>query len=486
MLIDEKEVNYFQYYNVDEIGKIFKWSGGIFRIVNLKFHNEVKHMFKCGLMDKLINNGYFVETHISKYHFETDDLILEHKVIDNITHKQEWTFDMIKDVSILILKINMICFEFGYELKDCHTANILFEGTIPKYIDFGSIVRRRTYGKLWMCKNEFLQTYFYPLSLRKKGFDNLMVNMNKINDILPLQELYYLNFRGIPKIFIILYDKFRLIIRELRYWIRSGNIEELVVTEEKNSFRKFTKKIVKNLNSIKFINDSNSIQSEKKAINDCQQLIQKLEKITIHKKESVWGEYQTNYYENNQKSEITRFSHIIESLKNISIKSSVEIGGNQGYFSKLLVQNNIVEKAIVSDYDYNAINILYNYTKIDKQLKNLIVPLVLNINSVSSKNQIKNRLDADIVIALALVHHLILTQGVNIDMLIEKLSWFTRKYILIEFMPMGLWNGKEEDIPTIPEWYNINWFRKKVSNKFIILQEKEVAKNRIMILGELK
>lgn len=67
------------------------------------------------------------------------------------------------------------------------------------------------------------------------------------------------------------------------------------------------------------------------------------------------------------------------------------------------------------------------------------------------------RLGADIVIALAVTHHLILTQKVKLDTIVELLYSYSKRYVIVEFMPLGLWSEGATDVE-VPDWYNLDWF----------------------------
>ena len=56
---------------------------------------------------------------------------------------------------------------------------------------------------------------------------------------------------------------------------------------------------------------------------------------------------------------------------------------------------------------------------------------------------------SDIVLAMAVTHHLILGQKLSIDFIFSQIKQYANKYVFIEFMPLGLWGGKEI-LPKIP------------------------------------
>ena len=92
------------------------------------------------------------------------------------------------------------------------------------------------------------------------------------------------------------------------------------------------------------------------------------------------------------------------------------------------------------------------------------------------------KVKSDIAVALAVTHHLLLTQKCPIDSVFKKIGQYSNRYVLIEFMPLGLWGGYYT--PPIPEWYNLNWFREKFKRHFKLLIEEQTEKNRILFLGE--
>ena len=95
----------------------------------------------------------------------------------------------------------------------------------------------------------------------------------------------------------------------------------------------------------------------------------------------------------------------------------------------------------------------------------------------------EERWKADLVLAMALTHHLLLSQYLNIDAMFERLARCTNRYLLIEFMPLGLWDG--DNAPELPSWYTLLWFQSHMEKLFTVLLVQQMEKNRIMLLGEL-
>src|SRR5690606_22761135 len=124
-----------------------------------------------------------------------------------------------------------------------------------------------------------------------------------------------------------------------------------------------------------------------------------------------------------------------------------------------------------SDYDENAVDLMYSMNKGNESLS----PVLMNFlfpNTTSFTFPPKDRFQSDLVVALAVTHHILLTQNIPVEFLLASLKGLTKKYIAVEFMPLGLWDGKVSR--PIPEWYNVEWFRKTFNTEFKLLLEEQL------------
>jgi hypothetical protein len=96
---------------------------------------------------------------------------------------------------------------------------------------------------------------------------------------------------------------------------------------------------------------------------------------------------------------------------------------------------------IAFDTDEDSIGLLYQFAK--KQDLN-ILPLVMDVLSPSPRcgwraNQYLSapeRLCSEMALALALVHHLVITYNQTFDRAIQTLSDYSNKWLLTEFIPL--------------------------------------------------
>jgi hypothetical protein len=96
----------------------------------------------------------------------------------------------------------------------------------------------------------------------------------------------------------------------------------------------------------------------------------------------------------------------------------------------------------------------------------------------------QDRLRSDAVIALGVLHHLILTQRFHPREILAKIASYSREYVLVEFMPLGMWTEKKSQPP--PNWYTQEWFHQIFAETFDLISVEELQKNRTLFVGRLK
>jgi len=193
-----------------------------------------------------------------------------------------------------------------------------------------------------------------------------------------------------------------------------------------------------------------------------------------------------------------RFNRFFELANLVSLhakdaRSTLDLAGNVGLASLVVRnQNPRISKSINTDYDYNSIEKSYLFLKSHPEfsLESYILNFMLPMH-----DHITRFFRSDIVFALAITHHLILTQGYNISEILSVIKRFSNKYVFIEFMPLGLWGGDPNSKPEIPDWYNSEWFEKKFRKQFDfiakqILESHEIngidEPHRVLFIGRVK
>lgn len=473
----------FHKLTVDDCGTLFTWENRLFRAINHEAVETVKDMFQSGLMKELIDNRLFPGTWITDYGIDGYGLVVEHERISPIIYPFEWSFTMLKDAALTILKINVIARKYGYQTKDCHGYNICFDNTNPLFVDLGSFERVDKHYKGWIAYEEFLRFYYYPLRIWSHGnyyFARRALFGCSLNDMLS-HSSYFL-YR-VPLLRLLNSDLLNVL---AFFWVKVRVITmnpikvfALLKKLKLNPIKVFFMVKERNLRGLN-LNDFASLQ-----IVHFASLLKKVQKVSLKRYKTSWGGYHGEYYDTaGQLRQNPRFERIVSIIKMYKINSVLELAGNQGVFSGLLLAQSNIEKVIGTDYDERAIDIMYCQAK-KRKIK--IVPAVFDfifpMTNYFNNRAPYERFKADAVIALAVTHHLVLSQKLSLDYVFKILQMYTNRYIFIEFMPLGLYNGK--NVPEVPSWYSLDWFKEAFEKHFNTILVEKLEENRILFVGEL-
>ncbi|MDO3704863.1 class I SAM-dependent methyltransferase [Micromonospora sp. C28SCA-DRY-2] len=89
---------------------------------------------------------------------------LRHERIPFVSHPYEWSFSMLRDAALLHLEILRTALPAGFTTKDGSAYNLQWRGVEPVFIDVGSFTPARD-GEPWAGYRQFCQTLLYPLLL---------------------------------------------------------------------------------------------------------------------------------------------------------------------------------------------------------------------------------------------------------------------------------------------------------------------------------
>lgn len=169
ILIPSEEMRFFNLVSIDEVGEVFEWNNRIFRGVTKESKNLVDTYFSSGFIDEIVSKGLFPKTEISNFYNPKYCYIVEHERIGQQSIDAEWSFDMLKDAAILVSQIAAIAWRYGFNMKDCHTKNVLFLRNKPIYVDLGSFVEKVEGTNGFRSYEQIMGYYYYTLKLWADG-----------------------------------------------------------------------------------------------------------------------------------------------------------------------------------------------------------------------------------------------------------------------------------------------------------------------------
>ncbi len=432
--------------SIDKTGFTFHHQNRFFRAIEKESQKEILDILDSGLIEKLIEADLFPETGIADIQVEGYELVLEHKMINHITYPFEWSFSMLKDAALCILNVAETCSEFGYGLHDLHNYNVVFEGCHPLFVDLGSIRK----GCSFSDKVESFIDYNY-LPLRLFSIGEMTVAKRILSDEYPMRFEPWKPYH--------------------RSYLSREITKELIAGNAKNKIKSVFNSLGSNYN-LKYNHLTPGL------------LKKRIEEMQKYPSSTTWGEYHSAYQKEGQNELTPRFQRIIELLNELNVSEVLDCGGNQGLLSRLIREKcPKIREVVCIDHDENAIDQFYLSSKnspFTRQLfpvhSNLLYPIHVNYFQPFVR-----RMKSELVLALAITHHLILTQEFPLDFILKQIRDLTGKYVFIEFMPLGLWGGGNR--PEIPGWYTVEWFRNNFQNYFTLMFEEKLEENRILFAG---
>ena len=446
----------------DPSGFLFWKSGEIYRQINPIYKEHYEHLINSGLYERLTNERLLVA------HEEVNDdglrqneafKIIKPEVIPFISYPYEWCFSQLKDAALATLKIQRIALEYGMTLKDASAYNIQFKDGSPMLVDTLSF-EKYTEGKPWVAYRQFCQHFFAPLALMAMRDIRLGQLMRIYIDGIPLD----LASRLLP----------------LRSFVRFSFVSHIHMHAKAQ-----TRFGQKNLNVKKYKVGKTLL------FGIIDNLESAISKFNWKPEGTEWAEYyeDTNYTSQALERKKTLIDEYLDLIKP---KSVWDLGANTGLFSRLASTRGI--NTIAFDIDPSAVE--KNYLECKSKKETHLLPLILDLTNPSpdagwaneERMSLIRRGPADMVFALALIHHLAISNNLPFTHIADFLSRICR-YLVIEYVPkedsqVQRLLRTREDIFTS---YNVDDFELSFKSFFILMRKDNIKDSkRVIYLYKLK
>lgn len=168
--IDISEIKLASCSQYDVAGRVFFAKGRVFRAITKEAANEVQEFMHSPLFAELIRRHWIPITWITEdVKVPETAFCLEHERLFD-SHAKEWSFEMMKDAALFTIRLDALCKEYGYVIKDALFDNICFYKGKPCWIDFGSFRKREPLGQPFYRFYFAWNIYIY-LSMFAQGAD---------------------------------------------------------------------------------------------------------------------------------------------------------------------------------------------------------------------------------------------------------------------------------------------------------------------------
>jgi hypothetical protein len=440
----------------DPSGFLFFRGENLYRQINRSYKDHYNHFIESGLYAKLVEKNLIIPHKEVAIFPEDPDLafkVIKPSLIPFVSYPYEWSFSQLKHAALLTLQIQKISMEYDMTLKDACSYNVQYIKGKPIFIDTLSFECYLP-GKPWISYRQFCQHFLAPLAL---------MNYTDIR----LGKLLCSYIDGIPL------DMASLLLPK-KTWLRVGILMHIHLHAKSER---------------KYANVHTPIQPRKISKNS---LLGLLDNLTSTINKMNWQPTGTEWVEYYQDTNYSReaFEHKKEIVKHflelINPKMVWDLGANIGFFSRLASNNEI--PTIAFDIDPACVEV--NYRKIVQNNELNLLPLLLDVTNPSpgigwqniERSSLIERGPGDTVVALALIHHLAISNNVPLDRIAEFFSKICNS-LIIEFVPKTdsqvqklLMNRKD-----IFDEYDENHFE-NIFKLFFILEMKNYIKGSERVL----
>jgi SAM-dependent methyltransferase len=323
--------------------------------------------------------------------------VLRHELIPFVSYPYEWTFSMLRDAALLQLDLLLASLDEDLILKDSSPYNVQFEGARARFVDVGSFERMRE-GEPWVGYRQFCMLYLYPLLLQAvKGVPFQPWLRGSIDGITPAQMRALLSFRDRFRrgLFLNVFAHARL---EERYAAKGGQVKEDV---KRAGFRK--ELIVANARKMRKL----------------------VERLEWNPPQGVWVQYgERNSYTDEDARRKDEFVREVATSRRWGL--AWDIGCNNGRYSRIAAEG--ADYVVAVDADQGPVELLYRELRDEGERR--ILPLTMNLADPSpglgwrglERKAMPDRGRPDLVLALALIHHLAISANVPVKELVGWLA----------------------------------------------------------------
>ena len=435
----------------DPQGFIFEQDGVLYRQVNESGRAGYTGLMESGLYDELAAKRLLVP------HVEVDAprgagawRVLKPDPVPFISHPCEWSFGQLKAAALTTLRIQTIALRHGMSLRDASAFNVQFIGSQPLFIDtlsFESFVE----GRPWVGYRQFCQHFLAPLFLMAGCDPRLSVLSGAWIDGIPLDVAR----RLVPR----------------RYRWNTGFLTHIALHARAQA--RYQEASARPAHPARL--------SPAGLASILAHLRSTIEKLSWDPSRTQWADYyaKTNYSDEAMRAKRSFVESVVGELKPRQV---VDLGANTGEFAAIASRGGAY--VVAADVDHGAVELCFR--KASESGNTSILPLVVDLASPTpafgwmneERSSFLGRCSGttDLVLALALLHHLVIGNNVPLRSVAALLAR-TSAHAVVEFVDKRDSQAQRllASRPDIFDGYSQSGFESAFSGLFRIIRREPVA-----------
>lgn len=395
----------------DPSGFLFRRDGVLLRQVDARYAEAFEHAKSSGLFEELIRTQALVgHEEVDTALAATSDAyaVLKPELLPFVSHPYEWCFGQLRAAALHSLEVQRRAMAHGMTLKDASAYNIQFVGHRPVFIDTLSFEMYRE-GEPWVAYRQFCQHFLAPLALAAYRDVRLLDLLRTCIDGVPLDlaaTLLPRRSRLRPSLYAHLHLHARFQQRHADAGREGGEVKKAEVSE------RGLQGVLASLES--------AIQA-----------------LPFELPKTEWGDYysDTNYSDASFEAKRGAVAAAVEAAQP---KLVFDLGANTGAFTRLAAERG----AFAVAFDIDPVAVERGFREATERGDQQLLSLRLDLSNPSpqlgwaheERASLVARGPADLVLALALVHHLAIGNNVPLDRVASFFAELGRA-LVIEFVP---------------------------------------------------
>jgi len=334
--------------------------------------------------------------------------VLHHRRIPIISYPYEWTFSMLRDAALLQLDLSREALAERILTKDASSYNVQFDGARPVFIDVGSF-ERLVPGEPWPGYRQFCELFLNPLYLQAVADVPFQPWLRgSVHGISPTIAAHVLGSRHRFR-----RDLFTHVRLHARAEARYANADAERDVKGELQAAGFGPKLI-----------DAQMANLRKAV----------ERLEWKASASTWSTYSNRGHYTDADLE-AKEAFVAAATAALSQPTVLDLGANDGRFSRVAVDAGAA-LAIAVDGDHLVVDHLYRQLRRDGETR--ILPLVMDLSDPSpglgwrgrERPPFVDRVRPDLVLCLAVIHHLALSGTVPFPEIVAFLHDFSAPLVV--------------------------------------------------------
>lgn len=398
--MDEREVRFFSSDSPAHGARLLEYEGGLYRAIRPERAVLFERLLKEGAMEDLAAKGLLIRSDVSSLSLSGYSLVFKHPRIPFVTYPFEWPASALKDAGLRYAELNLELARHGVICHDSHPWNLVFDGANPIFVDLGSIVPLTEVNPSSPQK-EFNGYFTYPLRLMARG--RVRVARRLLTDLTAGMS-----------------EREAAALGDWR--ARYDFVEKLVLMQ-----RRIRRSIYKRMGR-------KASPAEFQAV--WRQAGRTLAGINVRSRPTLWSNYGKERGRLDAPT-AAKEQAVCAILDRLKPKTVLDLGCNTGWYAQSAAH--LGARVAACDIDETCLEMLYAEVK-EKKLAVTTSYLDMRVPSASHGwdgthfPSAMDRLRAECVLALALVHHLVFWQFADFELITNTLCRFASKHLVVEFI----------------------------------------------------